>query len=403
MLEGFNLDKTYQFLLVTLAFLLPLTVFGGNLVIVIICILWIISGDYRSKFSQIIKSKLLIASILFFFLHIIGLIWTEDLSWGLHIVHKMWYFVLLLPILYTIVKKDYIGKYIAAFLLAISITEIFSYLVWFEFIGEFKNATHTNPTPFMSHVSYNPILAFAIYLVLHELFFNKKIANLKMYLYGFFAITMSVNMFITGGRAGQVAFFLMLSILIFQILDKQRIKAFIAIFIFIPGIFFTAYQTSHLFQERVNLALNNISNYSELKDAAINTSVGSRINFAINSFEIIKKNPIIGVGTGDFPNEYNIIHQINSPKMKSTTNPHNMYILLLVQLGLVGTLSMLSIFYYQIKISFNSSSKFIRDAGLTLPLMFLVLMLSDSYLLGHFTTLLFIFFSSFLYKDFEQH
>ena len=167
--------------------------------------------------------------------------------------------------------------------------------------------------------------------------------------------------------------------------------------------FFTAYQTSHLFQERVNLALNNISNYSELKDAAINTSVGSRINFAINSFEIIKKNPIIGVGTGDFPNEYNIIHQINSPKMKSTTNPHNMYILLLVQLGLVGTLSMLSIFYYQIKISFNSSSKFIRDAGLTLPLMFLVLMLSDSYLLGHFTTLLFIFFSSFLYKDFEQH
>jgi O-antigen ligase len=43
MLGSFNLDKTYHFLLIALAFLLPLTVFGGNLVIVIICVLWIIS------------------------------------------------------------------------------------------------------------------------------------------------------------------------------------------------------------------------------------------------------------------------------------------------------------------------------------------------------------------------
>ena len=48
-------------------------------------------------------------------------------------------------------------------------------------------------------------------------------------------------------------------------------------------------------------------------------------------------------------------------------------------------------------------NKFIRDAGITLPVMFLVLMLSDSHLLGHYTTLMFVFFSSFLYKDFEQN
>ena len=43
-----------------------------------------------------------------------------------------------------------------------------------------------------------------------------------------------------------------------------------------------------------------------------------------------------------------------------------------------------------------------KDLGITLPLVFLVIMWSDSYLLGHFTTLLFVFFSSFLYKDFEK-
>jgi O-antigen ligase len=75
-----------------------------------------------------------------------------------------------------------------------------------------------------------------------------------------------------------------------------------------------------------------------------------------------------------------------------------------MQLGLIGLLSMLSIFYYQFKYSFNASNstKFIRDVGITLPLVFLVIMWSDSYLLGHYTSLLFVFFGSFLYKDFEK-
>ena len=177
MIKNLTLDKTYQFLLIILAFLMPLTVFGANVIIVVICLLWLFSGNYKSKFYQIINNRLMLASIVFFCLHLVGLIWTEDLTWGLHIVHKMWYFLLLLPALFTIVRKDYIKHYISAFLLAIALTEICSYLVWFEIVEPFKNAKVENPTPFMNHISYNPILSFAIYLVLHELFFNKKITN----------------------------------------------------------------------------------------------------------------------------------------------------------------------------------------------------------------------------------
>ena len=405
MIGSFNLDKTYQYLLTSLAFLMPLTVFGGNLIIFIICVLWLFSGNYKSKFNQIINNKLIKASILFYLIHVIGMLWSEDLSWGLHMLHKMWYFLLLFPILYTIVRKDYISSYISAFLLAILITEVCSYLVWFEIIEPFKNATVENPTPFMNHISYNPILAFAIYLVLHEIFFNKKITNFVFSLYSFFAISMIVNMFITGGRAGQVAFFAMLVVLIIQILDKQRIKSLITIFIVIPGIFFTAYQASDLFQKRVNLAFNQALEYHP----GSNNSIGYRITYALNSWEMIKENPIIGVGTGDFPVEYEKINQIKTPimfsmgGMQTTTNPHNMYILIFSQLGVIGLISMLSIFYFQIKLSINSSNRFIRDVGITLPLLFLVIMWSDSYLLGHYTTLVFIFFSSFLYKDFEKN
>ena len=385
---------------------MPLTVFGGNLIIVIICLLWLFSGDYQNKYLQITSNKLLLASILFFALHVIGLLWTENLIWGLHIVHKMWYFLLLLPILYTIVSKEYIRFYISAFLLAITFTEIASYLVWFEIIEPFKNASVRNPTPFMSHISYNPILAFAIYLVLHEIFFNKKLSNLLLYFYCFFSITMTINMFITGGRAGQVIFFVMLLILIFQVLNTKRVRALIISSLVMPLIFITAYYSSSLFNERVNLAINEVVTFQETKGfdskTYSHTSVGLRLAMALNSWQIIKKNPIIGVGTGDFPQEYKKVNEISFPKLVNVENPHNMYSFVLVNLGFIGLLSMLAIFYYQIKLSFNSSSKLIRDLGITMPLMFLVLMLSDSYLLGHYTTLMFIFFSSFLYKDFEK-
>ena len=206
-------------------------------------------------------------------------------------------------------------------------------------------------------------------------------------------------MFITGGRAGQVMFFAMLSILIFQFFDGKKIKSLIAITIIIPLVFFTSYQTSNLFKLRVDSAVKDIMTYS----VKSNTSVGIRITYVLNSWEVIKKNPIIGVGTGDFPTEYKKINSVKTPKVVTSTNPHNMYILVLTQLGLVGLISMLAIFYFQIKHSFYASNKFIRDTGITLPLLFLVIMLSDSYLLGHYTTLMFVFFSSFLYKDSEHN
>jgi O-antigen ligase len=398
MLSGFNVEKMYQYLLIALAFLLPLTVFGANLVIVTICLLWIFSGNYKSKFLEIVSNKLVVASILFFLLHLMGLLWTENISWGLHMLHKMWYFVGLYPILFTIVKKENIYTYIFAFLLAISVTEVFSYLIWFELIEPFKNATVRNPIPFMSHISYNPILAFAIYLVLHQIVFNKKMSNIKVTLMSFFVITMIINMFITGGRAGQVIFFVMLIIFSFQVFYKQKLKAFILICMAFPLIFFSAYQSSEIFKDRFDDAMNDVVTFQQNS----NTSVGMRILFFSNSLELFKNNPIIGVGTGDFVNEYFKVSAVNTPTFPLTTNPHNMYILILSQLGLIGLLSMLSIFYYQVKLSFNSPNKLIRDTGLMLPVIFLVLMMSDSYLLGHYTTLLFIFFSSFLYKNFED-
>ena len=398
---NFDLDKTYQYLLIALAFVFPLTVAGANLIIGIIVLLWMFSGSYQIKFNQIISNKLAIFSMLFFSLHVVGLLWTEDLEWGLVIVKKMWYFLLLLPILLTITKKEYIKHYILAFILAMTLTELLSYLVWFEIIGPLHKATVGNPTPTMSHISYNPYLTFGIYLISYELLCNKSLSTISKYFYAFFALTMSINMFITGGRAGQVMYFAMITILIFQYYNPKRIKATVLTMIIVPSIFMSAYSMSTQFNDRVNEAIDNISSYNG--EGKRDTSVGQRITYTINSFKIIQQHPLLGVGTGDFPSEYKKVHMQNTPDVGLTIHPHNMYILIAVQLGLLGLASMLLIFYQQLKFALSSKVGIVKDLGVILPMLFLVIMWSDSYLLGHYTTLLFIFFSSFLYKDFEKY
>ena len=238
--------------------------------------------------------------MVFFCVHVIALLWTENISWGLEITKKILPFLIVLPILLTISRKENIKFYIGAFLLAISISELISYLIWFEIIEPFKYAKGaTNPTALVSHISYNPLLAFAIYLVAHKLFLEKKPNLTERILYSFFLLTMSVNMFITGGRAGQVMFFAAIIILFFQYFRASKIKAIITSFILILVISTTAFNYSALFKNRVLLGVQDVMHF----DGNSNSSIGQRVTFAINSYELFKKSPLIGIGTGDFPDE----------------------------------------------------------------------------------------------------
>jgi len=393
-----KINDINAYLLIAFAFALPITVAGANIIDAFIVLLWLARGTFKEDWNEVKNNKVVLAVLGFYLLHIAGLLWTEDMQWGLHILKKETKF-LMIPIFMLFVRREHIKYYIYAFLLAMSLSEILSYGVWFEIIPEFKNATVANPTPFMSHISYNPLLAFAIYLLLASILFDENITKRRKIIYLVFVITMSINMFITGGRAGQVMYFAMLVIVLFQYFNKQFLKSTIISLFALPLIFGIAYNTSSLFKSRVNDAVTNTLNYSKNQQ----TSIGERYTFWINSYEIIQNNSIlIGVGTGDFRNEYKKVNQKNTPHIPNTDNPHNMYVLEMVQFGLIGVLSLISILFFQIKHACKSDEQMIKFMGVTLPLLFGVIMLSDSYLLGHYTGMLFIFFSAFLYKDYND-
>jgi len=154
------------------------------------------------------------------------------------------------------------------------------------------------------------------------------------------------------------------------------------------------YNVSPIFGERVDKTIQSFKRYEDDPKS----DLGYRITFGRNSLEIIKNNPIFGVGTGDFKWEYWEVKKVLTPNLYGTANPHNMYILVAAQFGIIGLFALLNIFYSQVKIAL-SSSRFIKDLGIAIVVFFSIINFSDSYMLGHYTSFLFAIFSAFIFKE----
>ena len=393
-----------SYILIAIAFFIPLSVALPNLLSFLIIINWLLVFSFQESWQKLKNNTFVLAILTFILLHFIALSWSSDIVHGLKYTIEKESRLLLIPIFMLFVQKKHIKYYIYAFLLAMSFAELSSYSIYFGIIEPFKYATLQDPTPFLGHVNYNPFLAIAIYLLLLNTLVCDDFSKKEKFFSTLFIFTMSFNMFITGGRAGQVMFFAMLSIFIFQYFKATLFKSTLLILILLPTLFTTIYLTSDLFHKRVNLAYKEATHFQDKRannDATIG-SVGLRLNFALNSFESIKEYPLLGRGTGSFQKEYDIINSKNTKNIASTVNPHNMYIFELFELGLLGFIALLSIFFFALKQALHSEDKLIKNLGVALPLLYMVIMLSESYLLIPNTTHLFALLSAFLYKNYNN-
>jgi O-antigen ligase len=73
------------------------------------------------------------------------------------------------------------------------------------------------------------------------------------------------------------------------------------------------------------------------------TSIGYRLEFLHNSLKIAREHPLLGVGTGGFPRAYADV--VAGTAIAPSTNPHNEYLNLTIQIGVAGLLALLSLFY----------------------------------------------------------
>ncbi|VAY86207.1 Putative O-antigen biosynthesis protein precursor [hydrothermal vent metagenome] len=299
---------------------------------------------------------------------------------------------LILFVIATSIKKEQIQPIITSFLAGMFLSEIIAYGVFFE-LWAFKDATVGNPSPVMFWIDYSVFMALTSILLLNRILSKNYSLQQKIFFFFFFC-TVTGNLFLAIGRTGQVALVFTMFVLIF-IHHKATIKSIILGLLVVGSIFTTAYNFSNSFQERSKAGVKDIQKIFK-KD--FNGSWGIRVVYWITAFDIVKANPLIGVGIGDSQSEikktldaknYQYINNSTKEFMQKL-HPHNQYLLISIQLGIFGLLIFLYMIYCILSLKIQQLE--IKILSILFTSIFFISCFAEPLFIKQFTIALFMLF-----------
>lgn len=387
-----------SWLLAGVFFTIPIHAAEANILSGLMLLLWLIEGRFKEKWERLSGNPVFWIFSAYLAVIMLSLLWSEDLGWGWEMVARHVYFMFF-PVYLTVVRREHIKFYISAFLLSVSITEILAYYNWtrMHFAPWLPEGVRSREdameiAPFVDHIMYSPIFAFGAYLVGHALIFQQ-MPVWRRVLFSVFLLTITTNIFIAGGRAGQVGMLAMMGLLVMQRFWRRPLLASSLAGMLVATLFLAGYQSSNAFEQRVDAAVYEIVHYQSTPNA----SASNRINFAVNTLRIIRENMWLGVGVGDFPKEYEVVNQVYTPGWVSTVNPHNQFLLSAVSVGFGGLLLLILVFLGPVYLSRHVHDD-LQKMRVGLVVLFSIICLSESYLFRSNTSLMFILFSAAFYS-----
>jgi len=388
-------EKIYNYLMIILAFSLPLSRAMISITTILLLLIWIIEGDFKNKFSKIKQSRALMYLLAFIALMFLSLLWTDDYSRSVRFFKYLVYYSLIF-IAITKFDSKYSLNVVNAFLVGVTISVVIAYGVFFEF-WHFKDATVQNPTPFFNHIEYSIILSFASTILLNRLFINSY--NLKQkILYGILAILVIGNLFLIEGRTGQVSFLFALTVLLFLNL-KISFKSIIVSFMVLLITIYSSYHFSQTFKNRVDLTKTNL--VKAFADNNYNSSVGIRLAYWKVAPNVIKDNLLLGVGVGDISESFK--KEVSKEKYNnfssrlrafmSYNNPHSEFLLITSQFGLVGFFIFIMFLFYLFREISTINSAEIRNISIVFNVIFLLSFFADTLLATQLSLAFFMLFN----------
>ncbi len=390
---GFPLaGRVNGWLLPLFALALPLSTSALSVLAVLIVCTWLLTGHWPEKWVEISTHPVCRWLGLYLLLFAVGLLWSPAPDAGLAVLADRWKLALL-PVFLTAAQYRHRGLYVNGFLAGMTIAMLLTYLAWFDLV-HYADVTPEHLTRKTTHVVYNPLLALAVYLLLHQVIWEER-GRLDRGLRLLLAAAMVFNMFITEGRAGQMVFFVLLALLIVQVFRHRLGRALATVALVLPLVFAGAYFLSPTFQERLEQAWQEAATCRRNPE----TSIGYRLLYWRNSWQIIREHPLLGVGTGGFVPAYAAVNERETPRIGPTDNPHNQYILVTTMFGVPGLAVLLGMFWSMIRLAGRADPW--HRLRLAFPVFFLTIMLTESYLKVYETGLLFAFLGGVLYKEKE--
>lgn len=334
----FFLNAGHYFTALT-CFFIPLStsllgIFSG---LTVLC--WLFSGNFLQTTSLTVRRPFAFVSALLFLLFIIGVFYSpvpiEDSLDILKKYRELAFIPILISLFYNQSKAAAFA--VNCFVGGLVCLLISSYIIHFDLIPfDRYGDSHIH------HITHSFFMAILAFWAMHKFCISWQY---KYYwLIVFFAATFNL-VFISTGRTGMFTYIILTTLFLIQ---KLSFKKFILGTALIITVFAGIYSTSDNISFQLQRVFHEIKQYDKGQST---TSVGMRFDWFYNSITLIKQRPVFGHGTGSF--EYVQEKLIEGKKTVPTDNPHNEYLFIGVQIGLIGMATFVLLFLLQLISSLN--------------------------------------------------
>lgn len=338
---GVKVNTINQALGVFLVFVLIFPTALTNLALLLLIISVIISGDYFEKWRLISLNQSAKISLTLLGLFAVGISYSStSISQALKVLGSYRELILFPLAMLVFEDEKWQKRAYYAFLIAILIAVLASFMMKLGWLPE--GSVGEEWVPFKSRIAFGFFLAYASYLTLHHAIRAQSFTQKTLWIVFSVAIIFDL-LYLVSGRTGHIVFVALLALLLLQ--NREiLLKHGLVIFLVLISIFSTVVLTSQAIKSRssdVALAI----------ESPETSSIGLRLIFWESSLRIIADYPLLGAGTGSFANEF--LTHANGYETLKADNPHNEYLLIACQLGIVG----LGIFLWLLYSLFNESKR----------------------------------------------
>ncbi|MBX3650331.1 MAG: O-antigen ligase family protein [Burkholderiales bacterium] len=390
-------DRAGRWAAIALGASIPVSVALDNLLLLVVLACWILGRHWAEK-RIAARNAVAVCALLLFGLLALGTLWGNQ-SLADARTYLLKYLDLAFIPLFAYFFREAGTRRIGLWALSgsLMVTLLLSYMFKFGVLdpGGIFEGTASSPIVLKYRNTHNLLMAYgAFFFVLNAL--NAK-AVMDRWIWSVLALLTAINVtMMVEGATGYVVLGLLVLLLILNKLPKRiSIMALVilcalsATLVIVPG----------PLSQRVIVLTHEIRNWSP-ETPTRNSSAGFRLEFYSNTLRIIADRPLTGVGTGGFPDAY--AERIRGTAMVATRNPHNEYLHIAAQIGLIGLATMLALFAVQWRTASRLPTRLETDLARGLVVTIAAGCLFNSFLLDHAEGLFFAWMTGLLYAGLKS-
>jgi len=327
-----------------LGFFIPVSVVLDNILLLLCLMGWLIGGNLSAKLRDIRRHPVAIAILTFAAVMALGMAWSmQPISGQKESMVEILRFVLLGVLLTIFSDERTRARATAAFLASSAVILALSYLLWSGLVPVLPGikGSSSYPIVFKYHITHSVLMAVAAVLFLLRA--TEARGNTRS-VYAAMTLAAAVNIFfMIPGRTGQLAF---AAVLLYVAFSRMKWLGMAAAGAGLAGIVASAWllPNSVLYQ-RAERALTEASAWQPDQAQPESSSIGLRLEFYRNTLGMIVERPLVGSGTGSFSKAYRA--HIANTTMVPADHPHNAFLLVAAELGLVGLVVLLGLLWVQ--------------------------------------------------------